>query len=171
MRFAAQLLSWYSSVSNRTQSGRPKFSVTTQLSQREVLARLQQLTIRRAPGSVRGRVDASNFVLLGPCPLGSYPRRFNGRVIKTDNSTVIEGTFQLHPLAQLLLRILSAIVLITGITTAFSQQNLMPLVVAVLVLVGGVFVVQRQVGRSASGEETVVRSLLDIASGPPAAHR
>ena len=171
MRFAAQLFSWYSSVSNRTQSGRPKFSVTTQLSQREVLARLQQLTLRRAPGSVRGRVDESKFVLLGPSPPGSYPRRFNGHVIKTDSSTVIEGTFQLHPLAQLLLRILSAIVLIAGITTAFSQQNLMPLIVAVLGLVGGFLVVQRQVGRSASGEETVVGSLLDIASGGPASHR
>ena len=165
MKFAAQLVSWYRSVSNRTQSGRPKFSVTTHLSQGEVLARLRQLTIHRAPGSVRGRVDGSRFVLLGPSPPGSYPRRFNGHVIKTDSSTVIEGTFQLHPLAQLLLRILSAIVLITGITTAFSQQNLMPLIVAGLVLVGGFFVAQKQVSRSASGEEAVVRSLLDLVNG------
>jgi hypothetical protein len=165
MRFAAQLLSWYRSALNRTQSGRPKFSVTTQLPEGEVLAQLQQLTIRRAPGAVRGRVDDSTFVLLGPSPPGSYPRRFNGRVIKTNNSTVIEGRFQLHPIAQLLVRILSAIVLITGVTTAFEQQSLMPLVVAVLVLVGGFFVMQRQVGRSVSGEEAVVRSLLDIANG------
>src|SRR5438128_4528992 len=165
MKLAAQFLSWYSSMSNRIQSGRRKFSATTQLPQGEVLARLQQLTIRRAPGSVRGCVDESKFVLLGPSPPGSYPRRFNGRVIETDNSTVIEGTFQLPPLAQLLLRILSVIVLITGATTAFSQQNLMPLIVSVLGLVGGFLVVQRQVGRSASGEETVVASLLDIASG------
>jgi len=41
----------------------------------------------------------------------------------------------------------------------------MPLVVAVLVLIGGFFVMQRQVGRSVSGEEAVVRSLLDIANG------
>jgi len=66
------------------------------------LAQLQQLVIRRAPGSVRGRVDDSTFVLLGPSPPGSYPRRFNGRVIKTNNSTVIEGRFQLHPVARLL---------------------------------------------------------------------
>ncbi len=84
------------------------------------MAQLQQLTIPRAPGTVRGRVDDSTFVLLGPSPPGSYPRRFNGRVIKTNNSTVIEGRFQLHPIAQLLVRILSAIVLITGVTTAFE---------------------------------------------------
>ena len=165
MRFAAQLESWYRSVSNRTQSGRSKFSVTTGLSEGEVLAQLQQLIIRRAPGPIRGRVDDSTFVLLGPSPPGSYPRRFNGRVIKTNNSTVIEGRFQLHPVARLLLRILSVIVLITGVTTAFSQQNLMPLVVAVLVLVGGFLVVDRQVSRSASGEEAVVRSLLDLVNG------
>src|SRR5438128_7289282 len=165
MKLAAQFLSWYSSMSNRIQSGRRKFSATTQLPQGEVLARLQQLTIRRAPGSVRGRVDGSRFVLLGPSPPGSYPRRFNGHVIKTNNSTVIEGRFQLHPVAQLLLRILSVIVLITGVTTAFSQQNLMALVVAVLVLVGGFLVVERQVSRSASGEEAVVRSLLDLVNG------
>ena len=46
-----------------------------------------------------------------------------------------------------------------------SQQNLMPLIVAGLVLVGGFFVAQKQVSRSASGEEAVVRSLLDLANG------
>ena len=150
---------------NRTQSGSPNFSVTTQLSEGEVLAQLQQLTIRHGPGSIRGSVHGSRFVLLGPSPPGSYPRRFYGRVLKTNNSTVIEGRFRLHSLAQLLLRILSAIVLITGLTTTFQQQSLKPLIVAILVLVGGFMVLRRQVGRSASGEETIVRSLLDIAAG------
>ena len=137
----------------------------TQLSENEVLAQLQQLTMRRGPGSVSGSVHGSTFVLLGPSPPGSYRRRFIGRVLKSNGSTVIGGRFQLHPLAQLLLRILIAIVLIAGATTALQQHNVGPLVVAVLVLVGGFFVFRRQVGRSASGEEVVVRDLQDIADG------
>jgi len=59
MRFAAQLESWYKSVSNQTQSGRSKFFCDYLLSEGEVLAQLQQLGIRRAPGSVRGRPTVS----------------------------------------------------------------------------------------------------------------
>jgi len=151
-------------VLNQTQLGKRNFTATTQLSEGEVLARLQQLVTQRAPGAIRGSVHGNTFVLLGPSPVGSYPRRFTGRVLRSDNATVIEGRFQLHPIAQLLLRILTAIALITGVVTSFQQQSLKPLIVAALIVIGGFFVLRRQVNRSALGEEAVVRTLVDIAN-------
>jgi len=165
MGLVDRFLSWWRLVLNRLGSGTPTFSVISQLSEAEVLARLEQLTSRGRPRRVRGSVNGSAFVLLGPSPPGAYPRRFYGRVRKSNKSTVIEGRFQLHPVAQLLLRILSAIVLIAGVATTLQQQSATPVITAVLVLMGGFLVVRRQVGLSASGEEAVIRGLLDIADG------
>ena len=165
MGFADRFLSLWRSALNGPRSSASSFSVTSQLPEAEVLARLRQLTGRRRPRSVKGSVDGNTFVLVGPAPPGSYPRRFCGHVRTSNSSTVIEGRFELHPLARLLLRSLSALVLVAGAATTFQQHSVEPFIAAVLVLVGGFFVIRRQVGLGASGEEAVVRDLLDIVDG------
>jgi hypothetical protein len=86
-------------------------------------------------------------------------------VVDAGGAATIEGSFHLLPSVRVVLLILASLVLLAGIATSMEQRIVTPGLVTVLVVLGGALVIGRQINRSASGEEAVLKLLIDVAKG------
>ncbi len=158
------MIRWLTLLNSRMRFKKPELTFDSKLSAKELMARLRG-AVRTSP-TVTGTLQGSNFVLSGRSQLaGGYRRHFYGQVVDTGAKTVIEGSFQLLPAIRVLLIIIASLVLLAGLATSIQQDSVTPGLITLLLLLGGVQVLRHQVSRSASGEEAVLKLLVDVSKG------
>lgn len=151
-------------MNSRLRIKKGEVTLDSSMSAKDLLTRLSAAV--QTSATVTGTLHGSTFVLSGRSMLaGGYRRHFYGQVVDTGPKAMIRGHFHLLPAIRVLLVILASLVLLAGLATSIQQRTVTPALVTLLVVLGGVLVLRDQASRTASGEEAILKLLVDVAKG------
>ena len=137
------------------------YSFNSSISAKELIERLTGAL--QTSATVTGSLHDTTFVLNGRSQLaGGYQRHFYGHIVEAGRRATIEGGFRLLPAVRSLIVTLASLVLLAGLATSINQRSATPLLLILLVVLGGVLVLRYQLTRSALGEEAVLNLLITL---------
>lgn len=137
------------------------YSFNSSISAKELIERLTGAL--QSSVTVTGTLHGTTFVLTGRSRLaGGYQRHFYGHIVEAGRRATIEGSFRLSPAVRALLVTLASLMLLAGLATSINQRSAAPLLIILLVVLGGVLVLRYQLTRSALGEEAVLNLLVTV---------